>query len=74
MQAAIHNSQHMRVVTNVRPDQQRELLTQVTQMEMRWHAGELRIRFGMRESKQRTAPPQTRGDIARSSARNIRRL
>lgn len=74
VQAAIHSSQHMRVVTNVLPDQQRVLLTQVTQMEMRWHEGDLRIRFGMRENKQRTTPPQPRRDIARNSARNIKRL
>ena len=52
LQPLLHSSQHMRVVNNLLAEEgARELSSRITQLEMRWDAGLLRLQFSMRETR-----------------------
>lgn len=68
----IHSSQRMRVVSNVLQDGcTRELVTQVTQLDIRGDAEALRLQFAVRESVVRV-PLTVPNPSSRAARRNVR--
>lgn len=72
--SAVHTSQHMRVSNNLQAEAgRRELISRVTQLDMRWVGKELRMRFAMRETAMYVPLEEVPRRPVRRSGRNMGR-